>query len=313
TGPRTFSATASPSVRQGDMYPTDLLVLSPHHPSFPVQVRAMSRPPERLYLRGALPVGRSLAIVGSRRATAAALAFARHLAAEAVRAGWSVWSGGALGIDTAAHQGALEAGGTTVVVMGTGFGHLYPTANRELFDRVLACDGAWLSPYPPNQPGSRWTFLPRNELLASLADEVVIVQAPARSGARSTMAAARRMGKGVWAVPASPWDDAGAGCLEEIRLGAKVLLDPSQVVGKRPRGPTQSATLAKDPSDTLPKDLCDAELAVVRAVGRAPATLDDLCVQTGLQASAISAAALTLTLRRILFEAVDGTYHRVRT
>lgn len=284
------------------MPPTDLLVLTPEHPEFPVAARAMARPPDRLYLRGGLPQGRALAVVGTRRASAPALAFTRSLAAQASRAGWSLWSGGALGIDTAMHQGALDAGGKTVVVMGTGFDHPYPSTNRRLFERILDEGGAWLSPYPPHQRGSRWTFLPRNELLASLADEVVIVQAPSRSGARSTTAAARRMGKNVWAVPACPWDVAGAGCLDDIRAGAKVLADVAQIVGGCRR--------RKRPS--LPSDLSEAERTVAQALDRLPANLDAICKSTGLAAAQVSAATLTLTLRGVVFEAADGAYHRMR-
>jgi DNA processing protein len=285
------------------MHPTDLLVLTPQHPDYPIAARAMARPPERLYLRGRLPQGRGLAVVGTRRATAPALQFAHGLAGEVCRAGWSVWSGGALGIDTAAHEGALDAGGKTVVVMGTGFDHVYPTSNRRMFDRVLDDGGAWLSPYPPDQSGTRWTFLPRNELLASLVSDVAIVQAPARSGARSTTAAARRMGRNVWAVPTTPWDRAGAGCLAELQAGAKVLLNASQIVGRGLAGARRAQ---------LPRDLSDAERAVIKAVAMAPANLDVICDKTGLLAGEASGAALTLTLRGVLLEGADGNFHRIR-
>lgn len=280
------------------MAATDILALTPEHPDFPIAVRAMGQPPQRLYLRGVLPQGRALGIVGTRRATAPAIRFAHDLAARACQAGWSVWSGGAAGIDAAAHEGALAAGGKSVVVMGTGFHHPYPSTNRALFDRVLE-EGAWLSPYPPEQLGARWTFLPRNELLAAVVDQVVVVQAPARSGARSTTAAARRMGKPVWAVPASPWDSAGAGCLLEIQAGAKALLSADQLLGERSR----------HRKATLPLDLSASERAVAKVVANAPAHLDTICEQTGLTAAEVSAAALTLTLKRVLLESADGSYH----
>jgi DNA processing protein len=278
---------------------TDILVLTTAHPDFPIAVRAMGQPPARLFLRGVLPKGRALAIVGTRRATAPALRFATELASRACQAGWSVWSGGAAGIDAAAHEGAVAAGGKSVVVMGTGFDHPYPCTNRPLFDRVLQEGGAWLSPYPPEQVGARWTFLPRNELLAAMVDQVVVVQAPARSGARSTTAAARRMGKPVWAVPASPWDSAGVGCLLEIQAGAKALLSADQLLGERSRRRTT----------VLPSDLSDSERAVAKVVANAPAHLDIICEQTGLSAAEASAAALTLTLKRVLLESADGSYH----
>jgi DNA processing protein len=274
------------------------LVLTPEHPDFPIAVRAMGKPPSRIFLNGALPQGRKLAIVGTRRASAPALRFAHDLAERLCEAGWSVWSGGAAGIDSAAHEGALHAGGKTVVVMGTGFDHLYPASNAPLFRQVLDAGGAWLSPYPPEQVGTRWSFLARNELLASLVDHVVVVQAPARSGARSTMAAGRRMGKTTWAVPASPWDRAAEGCLLEIAAGARVLCYPEQILGlPRPRSRAG-----------LP-NLSSQERAVVEAVMHCPAHLDTICDQTGLSAAQASAAALTLTLKRVLLESADGLYH----
>lgn len=131
-----------------------------------------------------------------------------------------------------------------------------------------------------------------------MVSQVVVVQAPARSGARSTTAAARRMGKPVWAVPASPWDSTGAGCLLEIQAGAKALLSADQLLGQRPRRKA-----------TLPTDLSESERAVAKAVANAPAHLDTICEQTGLTAAEASAAALTLTLKRVLLESADGFYH----
>jgi len=281
------------------MYLTDCRTLTADHPDYPIQVRAMARPPEMLYVRGALPRARALAIVGTRRASVPALEFTKRLAAEASRAGWAIWSGGALGIDTAAHEGALLAGGCTVVVMGTGFRHCYPASNRSLFDRILTEGGAWLSPYEPGQSGSRWTFLPRNELLASLADEVVVVQAPSRSGARSTTAAARRMGKRVWAVPAAPWDTNSSGCLDEIAAGATLLAHPAQLTGRRRR-----------PSPGLPDGLTTVERKIAEAVAAQPLNLDSICSKTALSACEVAAATLTLTLREVLVEGADGRYHR---
>jgi DNA processing protein len=279
-----------------DMSNTDVLVLTASHPEYPIAVRAMGQPPTQLFVRGVLPHGKSVAIVGTRRASQPALRFAHDLAAQACEKGWSVWSGGALGIDTAAHRGALEAHGKTVVVMGTGFNHPYPQANRCLFDSVLQHGGAWLSPYPPEQVGARWTFLPRNELLASLVDHVVVVQAPVRSGARSTASAARRMGKGLWVVPSSPWDVLGAGSLLELGQGAKVLFDPCQLLG----GVSQRKPRAEA--------LDSHERAIVEVVTQSPAHLDTICQQTGLSVAEVSAAALSLVFKKVLLEAGDGLY-----
>ena len=257
----------------------------------------MQRPPDTLYLIGVLPRGRRIAIVGTRHATLEAIRFTQDLAARMCREGWSVWSGGAAGIDSAAHQGAVDAGGKSVVVMGTGFSQPYPAGNANLFRQVLDADGAWLSLYPEDRVGSRWSFLARNELLAAMVSHVVVVQAPIRSGARSTMSAARRMGKSVWAVPGSPWDSTAEGCLREIEAGAKPLIFPEQILG-RDRAPTRS----------LPADLSPNERAVLEAVRQGPVHLDGLCERSGLTFADACATALSLTLKRLLLESADGRY-----
>ena len=262
----------------------------------------MSRPPTHLYLRGALPEGRKIAIVGTRQATSDALCYAHDLAVRLCKEGWSVWSGGATGIDSAVHQGAIDAHGKTVVVMGTGFDRLYPSQNTKLFEHVLDADGAWLSLYPPQQLGTRWSFLARNELLAAMVDHVVLVQAPVRSGARSTMAAARRMGKVLWAVPASPWEKKAEGCLLEIEAGARALVFSEQILGiHRP--------CARGVSRPEPLDLSKHEQVVFDLVRQRPSHLDNLCEQSGLSVAEVSAAVLSLILRRVLLENADCRYY----
>ncbi|MCU0694635.1 MAG: DNA-protecting protein DprA [Polyangiaceae bacterium] len=292
------------------------LVLTTHHADFPIGVRAMARPPSALYVRGRLPHRSGIAVVGTRCATAQALAHTRKLAAELASAGVAVWSGGADGIDTQAHRGALQANGCTVVVMGTGMAHTYPVCNRALFDTVLEQGGAWLSPFEDRQRGARWTFLLRNELLASMVDGVVVVQAPLRSGARSTAAAARRMGKPVWVVPASPWDVHGAGCCDELRLGAHPLCSTRQLLASVGRGGARDASPRPRASRIgMNSDLAQCsttESAILRAIRSGCHTSDDICIHAQLPAGQVAAALLTLTLRHILLESSDGFFHLVK-
>lgn len=271
----------------------------------------MARPPGVLWLRGVLPKPPGVAIVGTRSACEDAVRFTIKLAGRLARAGVAIWSGGAVGVDAAAHGGALEAGGSTVVVMGTGLDRIYPAENRELFDRVLTGGGAWLSPFAEDQFGARWTFLLRNELLAALVDAVIVVQSPLRSGARSTAAAARRMGRRLWVVPAAPWDPRGAGCAEEIRLGAEVFRSAAHVLVELGRPVVE---LDEKPSfggddggaGEIPEDLDPAERIVVEAVSGQSLHPDDICRTTGLSASQVSGALLTLTLRLVLVQGCDG-------
>jgi DNA processing protein len=293
----------------------DTRVIHEAHPDYPIEARAMARPPRCLYVRGALPTRPGVAVVGTRRACPPACRFARELGQDLGSAGIAVWSGGASGVDAAAHQGAVDAGAPSVVVMGTGFDHPYPAANAALFEQVLETGGAWLSLWPDAQPGTRWTFLVRNELLAALVRGVVVVQAPVRSGARSTAAAARRLGRPVWAVPGAPWDPLGAGCAQELTLGAEPLRSAAEVA--RACGLTWNPQPHRrgdpdGPGDPL-RGLSDTEAAVARAVGSSPLHPDDICEETGLAASAVAGALLTLTLRHVLVLGSDGRYFSARS
>ncbi len=188
----------------------------------------------RLYLRGqGNRDAPRIAIVGTRAADPRALEFARALAREAVLRGYVVVSGGAFGIDHAAHEGALEAGGETWAVLPASVRKAYPSAHAALFGRI-ADRGLLLSEYDDGQPFPG-RFLERNRLIAALAEHVVVMQAPQRSGALSTANWAKRCGRSLWALTASPWDRRSEGNLHLIRQGAKPLTTVDEV-WKAPEG-----------------------------------------------------------------------------
>jgi DNA processing protein len=171
----------------------------------------------------------SVAIVGTRSATPygkrLALSFARALGA----AGCCIISGLALGIDAAAHEGALEAGAPTVGVLGGGHRHFFPRRNLQLGERILAAGGAVLSSFPPEAPAQPWHFLARNAIVAALSDAVVVIEAPARSGALNTAGwAAGRIP--VLAVPGDVDRAHVAGCHALIRDGAILARDAADVL-----------------------------------------------------------------------------------
>lgn len=171
-------------------------------------------------MRGALNDGPAVAIVGARAASQQGMdrahALARHLAGRGIR----VVSGGALGIDGAAHRGALAGGGTTTVVLGSGCDVAYPVRHAALFRQVLATGGALVSKHVDGTQPRRWTFLARNPLIAALADACVVVEADARSGSLATARAARGMGRTVMACPGSRGCELlladGAGLVEQV-------------------------------------------------------------------------------------------------
>jgi DNA processing protein len=187
----------------------------------PARLSDLPEPPLALYIRGELPRDPAVAIVGTRAPTVEGERFARKLAAELAEAGVAILSGGAIGIDAAAHRGALSVQGKTVVVAPAGYGRAYPEENEELFARVLREGGCYLAHVPDDEPATRAGFFARNGCLVALSHVVVVVQAGLRSGARNAAAQARRLGRPLLVVPSAPWVSRGLGCLAELRQGAR--------------------------------------------------------------------------------------------
>lgn len=173
----------------------------------------------------------ALALVGTRRASPRGLAVARRLARDLAARGWLVVSGLALGIDAAAHVGALDAGGVSVGVMATAPQRTYPTRHRRL-RRQLEEAGCCVTETPPaGGPGGRWLFPRRNRLIAALAAGVIVVEAPDRSGALVTARQAGELGRHVWAVPGPVDHEGSRGCHQLLREGAAVCEGADDVDG----------------------------------------------------------------------------------
>jgi DNA processing protein len=284
----------------------------------PPAVRELEEPPSELHLVGELPRGPSVAVVGTRAPSSEASNFARGLAGELARAGIIILSGGAEGIDAAAHEGALDGKGRTVVVAPAGFNKPFPPKNRELFHRIIAEGGAYLALLPPEEPAPRGIFFARNGCLVALAHAVVVVEAKHRSGARNAAAWARRLGRPLLAVPSAPWIPTGAGCILELRLGARVCsgsddvlraLEESLVIPALPRARTPAAP-ANSEQMALPLGPVEegGELErVVRAVALGARHLDGVCQVSGLAPGPAQRHLLTLTLEGVLVaDAVGG-------
>lgn len=195
-----------------------------------MRVLDLARPPPVLFVHGELPGGPVVAIVGTRWPTEAGARYARELAGELAAAGLAVISGGARGIDAQAHRGALDVGGATVVVAPCGLQRPYPPEHAALFREAIERGGAYLSLVAPDARVELPRFHQRNEVLAALAHVVIVVEAPLRSGARHTAGIARRLGRWLFAVPGPPWNERALGSLEELRLGARLLVRARDVL-----------------------------------------------------------------------------------
>jgi len=206
-------------------------VLTPEHPHWPPLWKQIKDPPEAVNVQGqggclGLP---ALAIVGTRRATLRGTAFARSLAAALAVRGWCVVSGLALGIDAAAHRGALEAGGATVAVMGTGLGRIYPAVHADL-RRQIEGRGCVLTEFSADVGPRRYNFPRRNRLIAGMVRGVVVVEAPARSGALLTAQMALDYDREVFAVPGPVDQETSRGSHHLLREGAHLVENAEDVV-----------------------------------------------------------------------------------
>ena len=269
-------------------------VLTPADPGWPVDAFAgLADPPCALFARGALPPrgAASVGIVGTRDATHYGLAFARELARDLATAGVWVVSGFALGIDGAAHGGCVDGGGTTLAVLGCGIDHPYPSAHLDLRDDLLAAGGGLLSEHAPGVEPRKHHFPRRNRLAAALVQALVVVEAPARSGALITARLALELGREVLAVPGNVGQRARAGCHRLLREGAALCesaADVLEAIGiDTPDGP--GLALRPEPSG-------EAGLLWRALDAATPVDAGVLCTRTGLAPEIVAAALVELEL-----------------
>jgi DNA processing protein len=287
-------------------------VFARSHALFPAALFDLEDPPSQLACVGLLPdLTRAVAIVGTRRCDVHGQKFAFRLAHELAERGYVVVSGGALGIDTAAHEGALAAGGRTLAVLATGLEQPYPAANRRLFEQIVE-RGALLSEHGERVPGYPSEFLARNRIIAALAQSCVVVQAPIASGALSTAAHAKRLNRPILGVPHAPWEKRGEGCLELIREGARICRTSADVLTLA----APSAEQSRPKNVRRPKKveelrgLDEDQWAIVRALATAPLDADELCEHSGLPAPRVQRALLMLLLSKVIQEVGSGRYER---
>jgi DNA processing protein len=282
--------------------------------AWPAALADLQEPPLELQVAGSLPdLSRAIAIVGTRFADEDALAFARELGAGLAALGSVVVSGGAAGIDAAAHEGALSAGGPTVAVLATGLERAYPAGHAPLFARIAA-NGALLSETTSAAPPrGGWVFLRRNRLVAALAPVVVIVQAPARSGALSTARWAKRLKRRVLAVPAAPWDTRGTGCLELLSAGAEICTSVEDILSVAPLDGAIRGRNKPDGSRKKSKDngRLPAQARMVHGWLRGRrAHPDQISAALDMPAAEVQEALLTLVLCGMCRQRADGSYEK---
>jgi DNA processing protein len=275
--------------------------------AYPQALLTMPDPPPLLYVKGRLDLlqTRAVAVVGSRHATPQGLEDARRFSRAFSDAGLAVVSGLAVGIDAAAHEGALLGNTGTLAVIGTGLDLVYPSINRDLAHDI-ARGGAILSEWPLGTPPRAANFPQRNRLIAGLSGGVLIVEAAMRSGSLITARLANEMGRDVFAMPGSVHAPLSRGCHRMLKQGAKLVETPEDVLEEfgyvraravaRKRG-APKAVSASWASARLPDRPADpAQASVLAALGHAPTTLEILAERTEMEGAALQSVLLQLEL-----------------
>ena len=276
---------------------------------YPPPLLHSADPPLLLYLQGdaALLSTPCLAMVGSRRPTAQGRDNARRFAEALAGQGWTIVSGLAAGIDGAAHEGALAAGGRTIAVVGTGIDRVYPPSHRALAHRI-AETGLLVSEYCLGTPPLSANFPQRNRIIAGLSRGTLVVEAALRSGSLITARLASEAGRDVLAIPGSILAPQSAGCHALIRQGAALVDSPEQVADEL--GPLQPAALPVRATTTAATPApADAD-PVLAALGHDPQSLDTLIDRCGWPAHTLSAHLLTLELDGQVARLPGGLYQR---
>jgi len=279
-------------------------VLTEADEAYPELLRSIYDPPIVLYVKGQLTAKdkNAVALVGSRQTTHYGLEVSRKLAYQLAYVGVTVVSGGARGIDTAAHQGALAAKGRTVVVLGTGINIVFPSENVELFERVAA-NGAIITQFPFNRCADKQTFPIRNRIVAGMTLGTVVVEANLTSGALITANFATEYGRQVFAVPGRIDSPRSKGCHELIKKGAKLCESAEDILSEfeylfpatnRAPGPNETGILPA-------LSLSDHEQKVIDCLKtHDESTIDEVIRKSGLPASTVSVALLGLEMKRIV-------------
>ncbi|MFV1994553.1 MAG: DNA-processing protein DprA [Verrucomicrobiales bacterium] len=281
-------------------------VLTLEDRAYPPRLREIYDPPLVLYLRGRIEPAdqRSIGVVGSRAATHYGSECARKLSFQLARAGLTVVSGLARGIDTCAHEGAIASGGRTLAVIGSGIGDLYPPENAALADRIADGHGAVLSEFPVDAAPSRGSFPRRNRIISGLSEGVLVVEASERSGALITANQALEQGREVYAVPGPINRPCSRGANRLIQQGARLVLDAGDILEEM----SAFAGAPENPSNPGPLELSEVEQSILEALAEAESGIDSIIERSGLPASTVSAALVGLEMKRAV-KALPGNHY----
>ena len=291
---------------------------------YPPDLLNVADPPPVLYLKGRRELlnAHCFAVVGSRNATAQGLANAESFSRLLAEAGYTIVSGQALGIDTAAHRGGLAARGSTIAVIGTGADIVYPARNRELAHEIAA-KGLIVSEFPLGTPAISANFPRRNRIISGLARGVLVVEAALRSGSLITARLAGEQGRDVFAIPGSIHSPLSKGCHVLIKQGAKLVDDARDIIeelGPLPQAESSAGREAGEDEEEAALDengmvqvgmAGERHALLLGHLGYDPVTVDALAERSGLTIDALSAILLELELDGLLAQLPGGKVQRI--
>ena len=275
---------------------------------YPPLLRQIAHPPHLLYVYGETDLTDRfpVAVVGTRRASAYGLTHTREIAAELAQTGVCVVSGLALGIDAAAHTGALDGGGRTVAVLGSALDKPYPQENEPLMRRILESGGSVVSEYAPGTPPSRYSFLQRNRIIAGMCLGTLVTEGPRRSGALNTATRTLESGREVFALPGNV-DSPGAQLPNMlISEGARLVTDAADILSAlviEPKDEPKAAQAAVAPMEApaekkphIPGGLDETQRALCAALLAGEADFDALCAVSGLESDELGALLIEMEM-----------------
>jgi DNA processing protein len=286
-----------------------LTLLTQEDALYPRLLKEIHDPPTVLYVRGQLTERdhHGLAMVGSRRATQYGLSTAKKMAFQIAYSGYTVISGLARGIDTAAHEGALASKGRTIAVIGAGHGKLYPPENAALAEKI-ASQGAVISEFPVDYPPDKQSFPLRNRIVSGWSCGLIVVEAPLRSGSLITAGQALDQGRTVYAVPGNIDRATSHGCNKLIQDGAKLIMDGSDVLDDLatlfPTQPHAPQVQEVQPALFLEGD----EEIIHRIIGTSEIHVNEITSQSGLSSAKVNSTLMKLELKRLV-KALPGKFY----
>lgn len=292
---------ADPSKEIREATERGISIITQEDADYPAPLRDAYDPPILLYVWGKLePRDRhAIGVVGSRRATHYGTQATKKLSYQLAQSGFTIISGLARGIDTAAHEAAVAAKGRTIAVIGSGLAQLYPPENLSLAEKIASGNGAVVSEFPLHTAPDKQTFPMRNRIVAAWSRALLVVECPAWSGSLITANLASEYGKPIFAVPGPIDKPTSAGCNQLIRDGATLVMDASQILDDLGELPFARVASATESAAELP-ELPEEEAAVFAAVTTDESLVDLIIERCGLPAHVVTATLMKLEMRRLV-------------